>query len=182
MTRIAFLDRDGVLNRCGAPEDGVPTPARSLDELELLPRVPEACALLRRLGYRLVVVTNQPDVARGTLQRSVVEAINRRLVDRLELDEVLVCWHDDADACDCRKPKPGLLIDALRDADADAGACVMIGDRWRDVEAGSRAGCRTVLVGGGYGEPFPAQPDIRVETLWDAALALRAEDEEGANR
>lgn len=178
MTRIAFLDRDGVLNRCEVADDGTPLPARSLESLEVLPDVPEACALLRRLGYRLVVITNQPDVARGMLDRRVVEAINQRLVDRLRLDDVRVCWHDDADCCGCRKPAPGLLVEAIGEAGADASACVMIGDRWRDIAAGTRAGCRTVLVGGGYGEAFPAEPDLRVDSLWQAALALGRETEE----
>lgn len=170
VTRIAFLDRDGVINRCGPSLSGTPVPPRCAGELELLPRVKKACALLRAADFKLVVVTNQPDVARGTLERAVVEEINERLARRLALDDVRVCFHDDADVCGCRKPAPGLLLAAAAEFDGDLRASVMVGDRWRDVEAGRRAGCATVLVGAGWGEPFPTQPDHRAADLFDAAL------------
>ncbi len=178
MTRVAFLDRDGVLSRC-VPADGpVPAPARSVEELEVLPRVGDACRLLHEAGFRLVVVTNQPDVARGTQERNVVEAMNARLVDELGLDDVRVCWHDDADRCACRKPAPGLLLETMRRLGAAPEQCVMVGDRWRDVEAGRRAGCRTALVGDGYGEILPSEPDLRVASLWEAAVALTRDESE----
>lgn len=180
MSAIAFLDRDGVLTRSRLDDRGVPVPPRTLEEFELLPRTGEACRLLRSGGFRLVVVTNQPDVARGTTERSVVEAMNERLAHELDLDDVRVCWHDDMDACECRKPQPGLLLDAMRELGADSEACVIVGDRWRDIEAGRRAGCRTVLVGDGYGEDFPSDPDERVRNVWEAAVLLTgAPGEEG---
>jgi D-glycero-D-manno-heptose 1,7-bisphosphate phosphatase len=116
-----FLDRDGVLNRAVVLH-GVPRPPSSLDELELLPGVREACYRLHEADLLLVVVTNQPDVARGAQTAAVVDALNERLTDELPLDDVLVCLHDDADGCACRKPKPGLLIDAARRWEIDLGA------------------------------------------------------------
>lgn len=169
MNGIVFLDRDGVLNRCRFAADGTPLPPRDLSELELLPGVERACALLSRHGYRLVVVTNQPDVARGTQSRELVEAINARVASALDLDDVRVCWHDDGDGCDCRKPQPGLLQQAAAEAGVDLGRCVMVGDRWRDVEAGKRAGCWTALVGNGHGERFNSSPDYQAENLLDVA-------------
>lgn len=169
MSGIVFLDRDGVLNRCLVDPAGVPVPPSGLAELELLPGVGEACALLGRHGYRLLVVTNQPDVARGKQERAVVEQINDWLMSRLPLDGVLVCWHDDADGCDCRKPSPGLLLTAAGDAGIDLADCVMVGDRWRDIEAGRRAGCRTALVGTGYGEQLLSVPDFAADTLLEIA-------------
>ena len=133
-----FLDRDGVLNRA-VVRDGQALSAGGVDELEILPGVPEALARLKAAGFALVVVTNQPDVARGTTTREAVEAIHARLAAMLPLDEFRVCFHDDGDGCDCRKPKPGLLI-GCRPLH-DLGRSVMVGDRWRDVEAGRRAGC-----------------------------------------
>jgi D-glycero-D-manno-heptose 1,7-bisphosphate phosphatase len=178
MTRIAFLDRDGVLNAAIPGAGRIPLPPRSLDEIELLPRVPEACAALREAGFRLVVATNQPDVARGTQDRRIVEAMNAQLAKELAIDEVQVCWHDDADGCPCRKPQAGLLFDTMDRLGADPARCVMVGDRWRDIEAGNRAGCRTALVGDGYGETFPSEPDLRVASLWDAAsVFVRSEKE-----
>lgn len=172
MSAIAFLDRDGVLTRSQLDDRGVPIPPRTPDELELLPRTGEACRLLRSAGFRLVVVTNQPDVARGTIARSAVEEMNKRLALELDLHDVRVCWHDDADECECRKPRPGLLFDAMRELEAESDDCVIVGDRWRDIEAGRRAGCRTVLVGDGYGEHFPSEPDVRVGDVWEAAVLL----------
>jgi len=165
-----FLDRDGVLNRA-VVRAGIPHPPGSIDELEILPGVPAALRALREAGYTLVVVTNQPDVARGTTSRQAVDEIHARLADTLALDAILTCFHDDADDCDCRKPKPGLLLRAARELGLDLAASFMVGDRWRDVEAGRRAGCQTLYIDRGYAEQSPARSDFRVESL-DAAASL----------
>jgi D-glycero-D-manno-heptose 1,7-bisphosphate phosphatase len=163
--RVVFLDRDGVINRTQV-RDGRSRPPATLDALEILPGVPEALARLRAAGYRLIVVTNQPDVARGTTARETVEAIHHRLRTQLALDEIRVCYHDDADECVCRKPKPGLL---RMGPPVDFSASVMVGDRWRDIEAGRAAGCVTVLVSSSSSEPLPHEPDVRVSSLLEAA-------------
>src|SRR3989338_8918354 len=142
MRRGVFLDRDGVLNRAFV-RDGKPYPPSTLAELEILPGVPEALALLRAEGFRLVVVTNQPDVARGTQTRKTGELLHAALLARLPLDEFRVCYHDDADHCACLKPAPGLLLQAAQELELDLASCFMVGDRWRDIEAGRRAGCTT---------------------------------------
>ena len=139
MTRPAvFLDRDGVINRALVRE-GKPYPPSSADELEILAGVPEALQRLKAAGYALVVVTNQPDIARGSTSMAAVERINARLRALLPLDEIRMCPHDDADRCVCRKPKPGLL---LQEPAHDMPASVMVGDRWRDIEAGQRGRVR----------------------------------------
>jgi len=167
--RAVFLDRDGVLNRA-LVRDGKPYPPASVDAMVLLPGVPEALADLKRAGFLLVVVTNQPDVARGAQSRDAVEAIHARLLAELPLDEVLCCYHDDADACDCRKPLPGLLLQAAERRSIDLPASFMVGDRWRDIDAGDSAGCRTVLIDYSYRERSPVrEPDARVASLREAA-------------
>jgi D-glycero-D-manno-heptose 1,7-bisphosphate phosphatase len=159
-----FLDRDGVLIRA-IVRDGKPYPPATAEDVELLPGVGDALARLSAAGFALVVVTNQPDVARGRASRQTVEEIHARLLSSLPLDEIRVCYHDDDDLCRCRKPQPGLLLDPPR---YDVKASVMIGDRWRDVEAGRRAGCRaTILVDYGYDEPA-VRPDCRVTSLTEA--------------
>ncbi len=170
MMRCAvFLDRDGVINRA-IVRDGKPYPPASLAELEILPGVPEALARLRAAGYRLIVVTNQPDVARGAQTRAAVEAIHAELLARgLPIDDFRVCYHDDADGCDCRKPKAGLLLAAALEDGLNLAGSFLVGDRWRDVEAGKRAGCTTVLVDYHYSEPEYGQPDMRVRSLGEAA-------------
>lgn len=163
-----FLDRDGVICRA-VVRDGQPYPPLSVQALEILPGVEDALTRLREGGYRLIVVTNQPDVARGTQARAVVDAMHARLAGILPIDEFRVCPHDDRDQCHCRKPKPGLIEDAARAGGIDLSASFMVGDRWRDVEAGRAAGCRTVFIDYHYREREPVAPDAIVHSLTDAA-------------
>jgi D-glycero-D-manno-heptose 1,7-bisphosphate phosphatase len=169
-----FLDRDGVINRAFI-RDGVPRPPASLADLEILPSVPEALRALRAHGYSLVVVTNQPDVARGTCSRALVDSINQRLKQRLQLDAILTCFHDNADRCECRKPKPGLLLQAAHEFDINLPLSFMVGDRWRDLEAGKRAGCRTFFVDCGYHDEPPGASDFRVQSLLQATEIILAQ-------
>jgi D-glycero-D-manno-heptose 1,7-bisphosphate phosphatase len=169
MTRRAvFLDRDGVINRV-VMRNGSPGAPASLEELEVLPDVPRALGALKARGYALVVVTNQPEVARGALARNSVERIHEQLKEELSLDAILTCFHDNADDCDCRKPKPGLLLRAAQELSIDLASSFMVGDRWRDVEAGQRAGCRTFFLDRNYDERQPIAWDFRVGSLSEAA-------------
>jgi D-glycero-D-manno-heptose 1,7-bisphosphate phosphatase len=138
----------------------------------VLPGVREALERLKSAGFALVVVSNQPDVARGQLPRETVDEINARLMALLPLDEIRVCCHDDVDRCDCRKPKPGLLLDP---PSYNVAASFMVGDRWRDIEAGRRAGCRaTILIDYGYDEPAPRDADYNVSSLAEAVDCILA--------
>lgn len=168
MRRAVFLDRDGVLNRSFLHADGKTHPPQTLEQLEILPGVQEACLSLRRAGFLLIVVTNQPEVARGTQRREVVEAINWELQRQIPLDEIRVCYHDDADNCSCRKPKPGMLLEAAWAWGIDFPSSYMIGDRWTDVEAGRRAGCKTALVNAAVTEARRCQPDFQAASLREA--------------
>ena len=169
MTRAAvFLDRDGVLVE-STVRDGIPQSARSLAELQVLPGVAGACERLRAAGFVLIVVTNQPDVARGTLSAEAVEEMHRELRQTLPLDDVAVCFHDDADGCDCRKPQPGMLLAAAERWGVDLATSFLVGDRWRDVEAARRAGCGAIFVDRGYAETIASEPDATVKNLEEAA-------------
>jgi D-glycero-D-manno-heptose 1,7-bisphosphate phosphatase len=165
--RAVFLDRDGVLNRA-LVVDGVPRPPASLVQLEILPGVSESLALLRNAGFRLIVVTNQPDIARGRQTLEGVNRLNAALRDRLDFDDIYMCPHDDRDGCDCRKPRPGMLLRAAKAHGIDLRCSVMVGDRDRDIEAGRAAGCRTVLVDHGHGNPPQAPADLNVASLFEA--------------
>ena len=165
-----FLDRDGVICRA-LIRGGKPFPPRTLQELEILPGVKQALETAGAMGLVRVIVTNQPDVARGTLDRKMVEAIHDRLRAELQIDDFLVCWHDDADACSCRKPKPGLLLEGAKRHGVDLAKSFMVGDRWRDIEAGVGAGCRTVWIDCGYDEKTPpTPPDHRCHSLPEAVV------------
>ena len=166
--RAVFLDRDGVLNRA-LVRAGRPYPPRRPEEFELLPGVQAACAELRAAGYELIVVTNQPDIARGILSVDVLEQLNDALRGAVEVDEIVVCPHDDSDDCPCRKPRPGMLISTAERRHLDLTESFMVGDRWRDVEAGRRAGCGTVFIDRGYDERAVNASDCVVSGISEAA-------------
>ena len=175
--RAVFLDRDGVINEA-ILRDGRPYPPACVEELRLVPDAPQALAQLKAAGFELIVVTNQPDVARGTRSRSAVEAMNAALSATLPIDEFCVCFHDDAECCGCRKPKPGLLQDAALRRGIDLRRSFMIGDRWRDIDAGASAGCRTILIDHQYRERGPDHlPDCRVPSLSAAISWILAAEE-----
>lgn len=166
--RAIFLDRDGVLNDAIVKE-GKPYPPASLAELKVADDVLPALLALKAQGFLLLGATNQPDVARGKTERHLVEAINATLMQRLPLDEIRVCYHDDRDQCDCRKPLPGLLSTAAQAYQVDLPTSFMIGDRWKDITAGKAAGCRTIWINRQYQETHPMDADKTVATLGEAA-------------
>jgi D-glycero-D-manno-heptose 1,7-bisphosphate phosphatase len=163
-----LLDRDGVLNRVFV-RDSVSHPPAHLGEFEFLPGVMEALARLDAAGFALAVVTNQPDVARGTQTREGVEALNDRVRRELPVLDVLTCFHDNPDGCACRKPRPGLLLEAAARWGLDLPGSFMVGDRWSDVEAGRAAGCRAVLVEMPWSGRERCRPDHCVRDLPEAA-------------
>ena len=166
--RAVFLDRDGVINRA-IVRDGKPYPPADLTELVILPGVADAMNSLHEAGWLLIVVTNQPDVARGITQISDVEEINLYLQQSLQIDEFRTCYHDNSDKCNCRKPLPGSLLAAANDHGIDLPSSYMVGDRWRDTEAGERAGCKTIFLDYGYDEKQPEKFTHRVRSLAEAA-------------
>jgi D-glycero-D-manno-heptose 1,7-bisphosphate phosphatase len=166
--RAVFLDRDGVLNEAIVRE-GKPYPPARVGDLRIPDGTAAALTKLKERGFVLLVVTNQPDVARGKQPREVPEQMASRLLSELPLDGVLTCYHDDQDNCDCRKPRPGLMLNAAKEYDLDLSRSYMVGDRWRDIDAGARAGCKTVWIDQGYSEQPPAStPDARVRSVPEA--------------
>ena len=165
-----FLDRDGILNEV-VLRDGRPHPPASPAEVVVPLGVPQACDDLRSLGFLLVVVTNQPDVARGTLDPATLDEIHTRLRQEIAVDAIWVCPHDDDDHCACRKPAPGLLLDAAAAHHIDLSLSFMVGDRWRDIEAGRAAGCQTILaVDQSYRERPAVGADAEVRNLPEATV------------
>jgi D-glycero-D-manno-heptose 1,7-bisphosphate phosphatase len=165
--RAVFLDRDGVLNRV-IVKNGKPYPPSSVKEVEILPGVPESLQRLKDAGFMLIVVSNQPDVGRGTTPQATVEAINDSLAKRMPIDRFIMCYHDSGDECDCRKPRPGMLFAGAQEFDVDLASSYMVGDRWRDVEAGINAGCKTIFIDCGYNEKQPKSFDYKVSLFSEA--------------
>lgn len=173
-----FLDRDGTLN-VQVIRDRKPYPPRTVDEFELFPDAASACARLASAGYVLVVATNQPDVGRGTQAQAVVEAMHDKLRQGIpQLARIEVCYapgnssSPNAAPDPRRKPEPGMLLDAARALGLDLTRSWMVGDRWRDVDCGQRAGVRTVFIDFGYAEALRARPDFAVRSLTEAADAI----------
>jgi D-glycero-D-manno-heptose 1,7-bisphosphate phosphatase len=174
MKRAVFLDRDGVINR-SIVRNGKPFPPASLGEVEILPQVELALNSLKAAGFVLIVVTNQPDVASGKTPKLVVDQINCFLQDSLPIDEIRTCYHDDRDLCLCRKPLPGAFFSCAKEHQIDLEASFMVGDRWRDIEAGHAAGCKTFFINYKYQEKQPDLPDFIVSSLAEAAEIIIGE-------
>lgn len=167
MKKAVFLDRDGVLN-VAPVRDGKPYAPMTPEEVQLIPSAKESLDRLRGAGYELVVVTNQPDVARGTQTMEMVNRIDGTVGKALGLSCFYVCPHDDKDNCDCRKPKPGLILRAASELDIDLSRSFLIGDRWRDIGAGQSAGVRSFFIQYHYGEKQPSPPFTEVADIAEA--------------
>jgi D-glycero-D-manno-heptose 1,7-bisphosphate phosphatase len=173
--RAVFLDRDGVLNE-SIIRDGKPYPPHRLEDFRLLPGVEDACISLHRAGFRLVVATNQPDVGRGSLARELVEGMHSRLRELLPIDRIEVCYDPGGESSsEFRKPQPGMLLRAAKSLGIDLKSSYMVGDRWRDIDCGHAAGCRTVFIDRGYSESLRKQPDLRACDLPAAAALILSE-------
>lgn len=167
MVKAVFLDRDGVIN-ANLERHGKPVAPTTMAEFRILPGVVEATRRLKEAGFLLVVATNQPDVRNGITPMTTMEAIHAEIRKLMPIDDIMICLHIDADNCACRKPKPGLLLDAARKHGIDLKSSYFVGDRWKDVNAGKAAGCRTIFIDYGYPQDQPAVPDRTVNSLADA--------------
>lgn len=171
MRRAVFLDRDGVINRA-VVRNGKPYPPATLEQFELLPGVEHAIHKLRKAEFLVIVVTNQPDVATGIQRKEVVEAMHNKLRASGLCDDIKVCYHTDEDGCNCRKPKPGMLLEAANEWQIDLTRSFMVGDRWRDVVAGKAAGCHTYFIDCNYQERRPDNSDAVVGSLEEASQLI----------
>jgi D-glycero-D-manno-heptose 1,7-bisphosphate phosphatase len=171
MRKAIFLDRDGVINKL-VVRNGKAQAPYSLEEFELLDGVEEAAIKIKEHGYLIIVVTNQPDVARGWVKKENVELINNKIKELIAIDDIKICFHDSIDNCGCRKPMPGMLLEAGIHWQIDMGQSFMIGDRYSDMTAGASAGCKTILIGSGDTKSDHNDPDFRAESLLQAVAVL----------
>lgn len=168
LTRAVFFDRDGVLNEA-AVRGGTPRSPSSLADLRIVPGARSSVAAVRDAGYMTIIITNQPNIARGVQGRGVVDSLNTAVASAVGADVVYTCAHDDADNCACRKPRPGLILQAARDHHLDLKRSFFIGDRWKDVACGKSAGCTTIFLDRGYSETrSDPGADYSVRSLEDA--------------
>jgi D-glycero-D-manno-heptose 1,7-bisphosphate phosphatase len=179
--RAVFLDRDGVVNRSDVKK-GKPYAPRRLSDFRLLPGVARAVADLKAAGFIIVVVTNQPDVGHGLISRETLDSMHEKLRAKVPVDGIMVCRHRQDEGCSCRKPKPGLIRQAMRRWGINATGSYMVGDRWNDVVAGHAAGLYTIFVDRGYAEGPKIQPDLTVRSLRQAASIILTRGRHGEKR
>lgn len=162
--KAVFFDRDGVINK-SISRGGKPYPPENLNEFEFIDGIKEVVDFFKHNQYVLIIITNQPDVARGKQSIQQVETFHRHILKTLSIDKIYTCFHDDKDHCECRKPKPGMLYQAQKDFGLNLKICFGIGDRWRDIGAFNAAGCQSIFIDYGYQEPLTSHPHYRVNNL-----------------
>ncbi len=172
MLKAVFLDRDGVLNKTKVI-NGKPFAPKKMKDFIFLPKVVDSVRDLKKAGFVLIVVTNQPDVGNGLVEKNIINLMNKKLIESLEIDGVKVCFHSQDDNCACRKPKPGMIFEAASEFNLDLKNSYMVGDRKSDVEAGKTAGCNTVFIDCGYCESEKSyRADYIVNSLPEAVLKI----------
>jgi len=169
LDKAIFLDRDGVLNQSYIV-NGKPFAPRKLNDFKFVDDVENAIKILKSTGYYLIVVTNQPDVGNGLMKKEIVESMNNLMMTRLGLDAVKVCYHSQKDECDCRKPKPGMLLESSRELGIDLKESFLIGDRKGDIVAGKSVGCYSIFIDNGYSKSEqPSTADFVASNIKEAA-------------
>jgi len=169
--KAVFLDRDGVLNNI-IIKNGLPFSPENYENLKILPGVKESVIKLKQLHFYCLVITNQPDVSRGKIKKKTIIKMNEYLKKELNLDDIFVCFHDDHDKCECRKPNPGLIFEAAKKWNIKLNKSYMIGDRWKDIDAGNRSGCKTIFIDNNYEEKIKTKPDFTSENLLKAVTII----------
>lgn len=170
--KAIFLDRDGVINKVVMRKGIVSSPWK-LEEFEILPDVKECLEEFEEMGFLNIVFTSQPDVSRGLLKIEDLEEMHKSIMKMLPVDEVKFCPHDDKDNCNCRKPKPGLLLEAAKKWSIDLKNSFVIGDTWKDIGAGKGAGCKTILIRREYNKDFQKDYDFEVNNLKETVEIIK---------
>lgn len=175
VNKAVFLDRDGVLNH-PIIKNGKSYPPQFLKDFVIYEDAYEATKRLKQHGFLLVVVTNQPDVGRGTQNLETVEKMHSLLISKLPIDRVEMETDEDSENY---KPKPGMITRSSKLLGIDISKSYMIGDRWRDVGAGQNAACRkTILIDRGNAEPLNYIPNYACSTLLDAVEYILQDQKE----
>lgn len=175
MVKAIFLDRDGVINKA-IVVNGKPYPPTRMGEVHVIEGIKDLIKLWHEEGYLVIVVTNQPDIGRNTVNKRSVVKINNFLKYEVLFDDLFMCPHRDRDNCECRKPKTGLFKQAKEKYDIDFEESYMIGDRWKDIEAGKRVGCKTIFIDYGYSEELTEKPDYTFKQVKDIEKFWRNHD------
>ena len=165
--KAIFLDRDGTLNKVYI-ENGLPISPSSLNKFKIIKGVKKSINRLKKLNFLCILITNQPDVFRGKISKKTVVKMNSYIKKKIKLDDMFVCYHDNEHNCSCRKPKPGLLVKASKKWKIDLNKSFMIGDRWKDILAGKKVGCKTIFINNNYKNDKKVKADFTFKSLLKA--------------
>jgi len=165
--KAIFLDRDGTLNKAYI-ENGLPISPSSLNKFKIIKGVKKSINRLKKLNFLCILITNQPDVFRGKISKKTVVKMNSYIKKKIKLDDMFVCYHDNEHNCSCRKPKPGLLVKASKKWKIDLNKSFMIGDRWKDILAGKKVGCKTIFINNNYKNDKKVKADFTFKSLLKA--------------
>jgi len=174
--KAIFIDRDGVMNKV-IMRNGKPSSPWKLEEFEIFPDVKECLETFREMGFLNIVFTSQPDISRGNLKIEDLEKMHKIILETLPVDDIKFCPHDDKDNCQCRKPKPGLLLEAAKAWSIDLENSFVIGDSWKDIGAGEAAGCKTILIRRNYNKDLKENYNFEVENLKEAIKIIKKVEE-----
>ena len=180
MNRAIFLDRDGIINK-PIIENGKPYPPQRMKDFKFLHEIHKLLKQLKILKFKLLIITNQPDVARGVQSKDQVDEFHGLIMNELPIDRIYTCFHDNDDLCNCRKPKPEMIFQGKKDFDLDLNDCWMIGDRSIDIEAGIAAGCRTIFLDNDYLEKKPEKADYKITHLNQIFEIIKTKMNHGKN-
>ena len=171
MKSAIFLDRDGVVNYPVIRENKPYAPL-SLDELEIISEIKNVIHVFKQKKFKIFIITNQPDVARGKVKKEVIEDINNFIKSKLSIDEIFTCYHDDQDECECRKPKPGAFFVLAKKYDIDITRSIMVGDRAKDIEAAKNANIPSIFIDYGYNEMKPTEQKYTIKSVTELLRCL----------
>ena len=164
MNKAVFLDRDGVINKT-IIIDGKSYAPRLLKDFKIFPKVKSDVKKLKNNGFKVFVITNQPDIGNKLLKKKTLNEMHSLLKTKVSIDKIYYCPHTRSDRCKCRKPKPGMIIKASNESNIYLKESYMVGDRKIDIDAGLKAGCKTIFVNNNYYEKKPTKQEKTVKSL-----------------
>ena len=169
--KAVFLDRDGVINHIVYHKEvNKPSSPWNIQEFKLIEHIEKPLKDLKNMGFLLFIISNQPDIPRGNIKKGTTEEINKIIYKKYPIKEIMVCSHDDKDNCNCRKPKPGMIFELSGKYNVDLEKSFLIGDSWKDMEAGENAGIKSILIEWDYNKEVKAE--YRVGNLKSAVKLI----------
>ncbi len=170
--KCIFLDRDGVINRSNV-KNGKPYAPLRFENFIFLPKVKKSIHQLKKLGFLVILITNQPDISKKKLKISTLDKMNDKIYRNLDVDDIFFCIHSSEDNCNCRKPKTGMLLESQKKYNINLNKSFMIGDRKKDIDSGIKAGCKTIFINRNYNEERPTRQNYTTTSLYKAVEYIK---------